>query len=154
MRGWDQKAAWLGLAIGIFLTILSLRLNFGSWNQPGPGFMPLGTGILLLILCLTYLGWSTWGRVEPTYLQKESPWPRENRAKLIGVLAALFLYTLLIPLLGYSLTTFLLMTYLFRLGDSGRWFNTIVMAGLTVLFTYLLFEKWLMVQFPKGILGI
>lgn len=153
MRAWDQRAGLLGTGLGIFLIALSLRLDLGSWNQPGPGFLPLLTGIFLAGLCLVYLVSSTMRR-DDDYLRKESPWPRENREKIIGVLAALCLYTLSISALGYLFATLLLLIYLFRVLEPGKWSVTLLQAVLTVLATYLVFEKWLMVQFPKGILGV
>lgn len=154
MRHWDQRAGLLGVGLGILMVIFSLRMDLGSWNHPGPGFMPLGSGILLIIFCMVYFIKFTWFIRDAEYGEKESPWPRKKWGRIIGVLGALFLYTFLLTALGYLLTTFLLMVYLFRVVEPRKWLATIIQAVLTVLLTYMVFEKWLMVQFPKGFLGI
>ncbi len=148
MRRWEQIAGLAGVALGALLVISSLRLKLGNWTQPGPGFMPLGLGLLLVTLCIFYGIGSFWRKNEGG--KKESPWPRENLGKIIGVLISLFLFAFLLPFLGFLSSTFLLMVYLFRVVESERWYVTIFKAALSVGITYVIFEKWLMVQFPKG----
>ncbi len=153
MQKWDKIASIVGIALGFFLSFFSYRLNIGHLNEPGPGFMPFVTGIVLLIMSIFYGLTSTWTRDE-NYRKQESPWPRQNLSKLIGVLAVLFLFAIFIDILGYILSTFLLMIYLFRVVEPEKWVITIVKATLSVLITYLIFDKWLMIQFPIGLLGI
>jgi putative tricarboxylic transport membrane protein len=153
MRRWDQIASFVGMGIGVLLVFSSLRLNLGQWTQPGPGFLPLCSGVLLIILCVVYGVWS-FGRKDESSQKKESPWPRENLGKIIGVLIALFLFAFLLPLFGYLLSTFLLMIFLFRVIEPERWPLTFLKAALSVGVTYAIFEKWLMVQFPKGFWGV
>ncbi len=153
MRRWDQIASFLGIALGTLLVISSLKLNPGQWTQPGPGFMPLGCGLLLISLCIAYGVGSIWTR-DDDYGKRESPWPRQNVGRLVGVLIALFLFSFLLTILGYLLSTFLLMIFLFRVVEPERWFITIIKTVLSVLVTYIVFDKWLMIQFPKGFLGL
>ena len=153
MRRWDQRASILGLGLGLLLAISSLRLDFGEWNQPGPGFMPFLSGMLLITLCFIYGVRAIWSRDEE-YNKSESPWPKQNLRKLINLLASLFIFTLFLTTLGYVLSTLFLMFFLFRLMEPEKWYISVIKAALIVLITHIVFEKWLMVQFPKGILGV
>jgi len=153
MRKWDRIASLLGISLGVLLVISSLKLDLGQFNNPGPGFMPFVSGILLTALCFAYGVRSIWIK-DDDYEKKESPWPRENWEKLIGVLVALFLFTFLLTTLGYLLSIFLLMIFLFWVGEPGKWIIIGIKAALTVLATYIVFGKWLMIQFPKGFLGV
>lgn len=148
MRRWDQTASVLGIVLGFLLVMSSLRINLGQWNHPGPGFMPLGSGLLLILLCVAYGARS----IRIKHRKQESPWPRENIGKLIGVQVALFLFALVLTTLGYLLSTFLLMIFLFQVVEQERWFITIIKTALIVFVTYVVFDKWLMVQFPRGFL--
>lgn len=152
MRKWDGIASFLGMSLGVLLVISSLKLDLGHFNNPGPGFMPLGSGILLTALCFAYGVQSIWMK-DYDYKKKSSPWPRGNLEKIIGVLIALFLFTFLLTTLGYLLSTFLLMIFLFWVGDPEKWISTAIKAALTVLVSYIVFDKWLMIQFPRGFLG-
>ncbi len=152
MRKWDQLASLVGIAMGFILILSSLKYEIGKWHEPGPGFMPLGSGMLLLALCAAYGIQSTLTKSED-YRKRKSPWPRENRGRLVAVVLALFLLTFLLLPLGYLLSTFFLMICLFRVIEPERWFVTIFKSALSVLITYIAFEILLMVQFPKGFLG-
>jgi hypothetical protein len=69
------------------------------------------------------------------------------------MIVAFCLWILAMPLLGYVIMT-LLVTYGFckimRL--EGQWKPLSVSAG-TALFIYLLFDYWLYIDLPRGILG-
>ena len=81
------------------------------------------------------------------------PWREIQWSKIILVLGSLFIYTLLLPEIGYLVTTAALLTLLFSVVGKPRvWLNG-MMAVVTVLGTYLVFHVWLDVQLPKGILG-
>lgn len=153
MRKWDRWASLVGIVLGFILIFSSLRYEIGKWNEPGPGFMPLGSGMLLVALCAVY-GFQSRTAKREDYKKTESPWPQKNRGRLVAVILALFLLTFLLEPLGYLLSTFFLMTFLFRVIEPEKWLVTIFKSALSVLITYIVFEKLLMVQFPKGFFGI
>jgi putative tricarboxylic transport membrane protein len=81
-------------------------------------------------------------------------WTGLGWKKNLLVLAALFLYVFLLEILGYMISTFLLMLFLFRAIKAQSWVVLIAGSVFTSLSTYFLFKFWLQVQFPVGILGI
>src|SRR4030042_879499 len=99
---------WLGA--GIFLSIQSTRYEIGSLVQPGPGFFPLGLGLLLALLSLVILAAET-GKVS---LKSQSTVPRSERAwmKVVLTLAFLLLAALCFEKVGYLLTFFFLVLIL------------------------------------------
>lgn len=149
MRKWDRIASLVGLVGGGGLILGSLRLDLGSLNQPGPGFVPLGTAVLVVALSLTYAVRSFQRAPDG----KESPWPKENPVRLIAAIGSLFLFGAALSSLGYVLSTFTLMTVLFLIAEPEKWLAALIKAVLSTAVTYLVFEKWLMVQFPSGFLG-
>jgi putative tricarboxylic transport membrane protein len=153
MRLWDQISSFLGMGSGILLALFSVKLDLGRLNQPGPGFLPLGASILLVLLSGIYAVRSFWTQDEG-YIKQESPWPQRNRGKIAGVLGALLLFVLFLDILGFIVTTFFLMLFFFRLGGPESWLATVAKAAASVLVSYAIFGHWLMVQFPKGFLGI
>ena len=153
MRVWDQWASLLGIALGVFVVIFSLRMNLGAWNRPGPGMFPLISGTLLIALCVAYGVQSAWTK-DADYIRKQSPWPRRNRLKLIGVLGSLLIYCFALDTLGFLIATFFLMIFLFWVIEAKGWVSPVIEAALAVLVTYIVFHKLLMVQFPKGFIGV
>ncbi len=132
------------LGLSLFIGWEAFRVGLGTPQQPGSGFIPLCVGIILFILSLAliYQNWNV--RVE----RKEVP------VRVVLALAALFAYSLVFERLGFVLSTFLLVGFLFRLGQARRWWVLIGMSALVTGIAYFIFGHVLSVFFPEGILGI
>jgi putative tricarboxylic transport membrane protein len=142
-------ALWLGM--GAFLAIGSLRLQIGTFSEPGPGFLPLWSGILLAGASVVHFFqlFKRGGDPESAVpFWKEVQWQRG--ALVVGGLVA---YAFTVEYLGFLLTTFLLMFVLFSLYDRKRWALAIGGSLAVITVTYIVFCVWLKVQFPVGILG-
>jgi hypothetical protein len=145
----NSSLFWVGASVLIILG--SLRLQFGVPQNPGPGFLPFLVGLLLLILSLALLMRSLRERKE-----KE---PAQARAgvknfKLFGTVAALLLFALIFPYLGFLLTTIPLMIFLSRAIGELKWKTSLAIGVLISFSMYILFKVWLKVQFPPGPWGI
>jgi hypothetical protein len=140
---------WVGASVLIILG--SLRLQFGVPQNPGPGFLPFLVGLLLLILSLALLIRSLRGRRE-----KESALATAGvkNFKLFGTVAALLLFALIFPYLGFLLTTIPLMIFLSRAIGGLNWKTSLAIGILISFSMYILFKLWLNVQFPPGPWGI
>jgi len=150
MKNYDRISSLVWLIFALYISIESLQLPLGSWRDPGPGFLPLGSGIVLGILsCTCYLRAQ---RRDSKENQKH--WYSGGRWKnLILVLAVLLAYTAFLEVLGFLLATFLLLLFLFRGIEPQRWVVSIGGSALTSFITYALFELWLKTQLPKGFIG-
>lgn len=87
--------------------------------------------------------------------EQKASWYSQTRWKnLIWVLLALFAYALVLDILGFLLSTFLLLVFLFHVGmEPQKWFWAIGGSAIASLSCYAVFELWLRTQLPKGILG-
>jgi len=144
---------WSGLVwlfFAVFIVVESFRLPLGSWRDPGAGFLPLWSGILLALLALIDYGQSR--REEESPGEKGEAHGGGSR-KFLWVVAALFGYAVLLEILGFILTTFLLLLILLRAGEPQRWAMALGGSVAASLLSYLLFEVWLKTQLPKGIFG-
>jgi hypothetical protein len=65
--------------------------------------------------------------------------------------SAPFFYYLFLEVLGYILTTFILMVLLLKAVESTRWRTVLLEAFVATFASYALFQLWLKVQLPKGI---
>jgi hypothetical protein len=73
--------------------------------------------------------------------------------RVLFVLLVLTIYARVMPVLGYLISTFLLMSLLFWILERKRIGFVLLYALLATLFTYLVFSKWLNCQFPHGLFG-
>lgn len=151
MNRYDFGSSLFWLSFSIFVLLESIRLGTGSLHNPGMGLMAFGASGLLGILSLALLVQTTCKR-EPFSLQPVFAgtfWKR-----VILILFALLVYSQLMPIGGYLITTFLLMTFLFRIVERQKIGWVLLLSILTTLATYLVFSKWLNCQFPDGLLGL
>jgi putative tricarboxylic transport membrane protein len=152
MKRYDQMSGLVWLIFAIYICIESSRLSFGSFHNPGPGFLPLLVGLLLGIFSIiVFLQATLSGKPQESL----PPWyPQERWKKLIWVLVALFAYAMCLETLGFLISTFLLLVFLFRAGiETQRWIWAIGGSAIASFSSYAVFELWLKTQLPKGFLG-
>ncbi len=150
MKRYDQISAIFWVLFATYICVESLRMPLGTWRDPGPGFLPLGSGLILGALSLVcYLQARLRKSEEP-----EDPWyPREKGKNLILALVALFAYVIFLEALGFLLGSFLLLLFLFRGIESQKWMVSIGGSALASFLCYVVFQLWLQTQLPKGVLG-
>jgi hypothetical protein len=124
-------------------------MGVGKPSNPGMGFMAFGAsgllGILSLLLFLrTYFQKKRPGALSPPFFSGR--W--KNVPLVLGVL---ILYSVFMPHIGYLISTFLLLTVLFWLLERESVFRPILLSGCSTLLTYVIFSKWLNLQFPEGL---
>jgi hypothetical protein len=139
---------WIGFAL--LVCVGSLRLELGTISDPGPGALPFGAAALLGILAVAHLANVTLRR--PGRDEGPSSFANVHWKKGLYVVIALFLYFFILPMVGYLITTFLLMVFLFGILERKRWWVVLLGSGLVIGLTYFVFEVWLMVQFPRGLI--
>jgi hypothetical protein len=141
---------WLG--IGLLLSIWSMSYPIGTLIQPGPGFLALALGILLILLSLIVLVRA----IASSFAVREAPlsspfggWKKIAFTVLVLILGAFFFERV-----GYLLTFFLLVIFLMRGAGSQSWKKIFLVAFCSVLGIYLVFVLLLEQPLPLGILGI
>ena len=150
MKKNDQMSSLVWLLLALYICTESMRLPLGAWRDPGPGFLPLGSGIILGILSgIAYLKASMSKSPEA----KGSWYSKERWKNLVVVVVALFAYAIFLEILGFLLATFLLLIFLFRGIEPQKWVVSIGGSALASFISYAVFELWLKTQLPKGILG-
>ena len=149
MRRRDLGAAAVLLAFGLFAVTQARGLRFGSVVAPGPGFFPL---CLAAALCLTSLALlvSAWqNELRPVAVVSAAG---GRRFAVMGTLAALLVYALVLEQLGFLLATFGLLVFFFKALQRQRWLVAVVGAVATALVSHLVFKVWLGVNLPGGLL--
>lgn len=149
-KEWVIYAAML--FIGVVFAIESLRLGLGSTHRPRSGFLPFFTcSLLSFITFFSLIKYFLKARGEKGKDRKEHF--GGNVFNLVIILVGLVIYVLVLPLLGYLLSTFVLLIFLFKAGGIRKWTFILLYAFLTTSITYLVFSSWLNLRFPKGSLG-
>ena len=142
------SAIWLLIAISVMIT--SVRLDVGEFSNPGPGFFPFWSAFCLGVLTLMVLGnhFSKKDAAEDTSIA--GIWETLNWGRNVVIVIALFIYCLVLPVLGYIPATLGLMMILFYTGRM-KILAVICASLLAVLLTYCLFYYGLKTPLPRSI---
>lgn len=139
------------VVISSFVCILSTRLGIGTFRSPGPGFFPFWSGIVLGAFGIIHIIKDVLkkrGKIKRTKL-----WEGPGLRRVILILASLMVYAILLKRVGYLITTFGLMTFLFSTAEGLKrrlWIP--ILSAAIVLVTYFIFCVWLKIPLPKGVL--
>ena len=140
------------LVVGLLLSFWSTLYQIGSLTQPGPGFYPLGLGILLIFFSLILLGQGI--RLSQT-TKKVSPFSISGDWKRVGyVVLVLLLLTFFFETIGYLSTFFLLIMLLMAGAGLRNWKRILLVAFFSALGVYLVFVLLLQQPLPRGFLGV
>jgi len=148
---YNRVAAIFFLAVGIFFALYARTVEIGSWQEPGPGFLPFWTGSVLAAMAVALLLGSyarkTWA-LRPSFFPRTDSWKR-----VLTTFLALIAYNLLLPHFGFTVTTFLFLTFLLKFIFPQNWVRTLLVSALGSTAARLLFINFLETQLPKGFLG-
>jgi hypothetical protein len=149
MRTHDLRSSLFWLLLALIIFIESIRMGVGRPSNPGMGFMALSASGLLGILSLLLFLRAHLRKEKPGALSVaffSGPW--KNISIVLGVL---ILYSVFMPHLGYLISTFLLLTVLFWIMERASVLQPIMFSACSTLLSYLIFSKWLNLQFPDGL---
>ncbi len=142
----ERLTALILLGFSIFYTLYALRLKTGTIKNPGPGFMPILIGILLLICTVLYLlhVFSIKSRV------KDAPDSQKNYLAVYGILVCTIAYPFLLPMLKFILST-LMVTFvmLIVLKPHRPVYNFAIAVGASIS-TFIVFGQILEIALPAG----
>ena len=150
MKTLDQTSSLFWLLVSILVFAESIRIGVGTVQNPGMGFMTFGASGILGVLSLVLFFQASLPKEDVPHkpLFAGRMWRR-----VLFVLLALTIYARVMPILGYLISTFLLMSLLFWILQRKRIGFVLLYALVATLFTHLVFSKWLNCQFPHGLFG-
>jgi putative tricarboxylic transport membrane protein len=141
-----SAAFWFALAGAVCYG--AVLLGLGSAAEPGSGFILFWSGAVLAALSLVVFADSIREAGEGRHELGSISWP-----KVFLILAALVFYGLLLERLGFILTSFLLLSFLLGTGEGAKWPTVLGVAIAAALGSFALFDLWLKIRLPQGVLG-
>ena len=136
--------------LGFSYCLGAIKYKLGTFQVPGPGFVPFLAGGLLALLGLA-LSISALLKAKPRI--EENLRKKEKAKNLLFPLGALVFYALFLERLGFLLDTFLFLLFLFKMAKPKIWILPIILSALIVTTAHFLFSVFLQTPFPKGMWG-
>ena len=135
------------LIAGAIIIGMSLKLGFGTLKKPGTGLVPLWAGLIILVsaVVMVFSGGKT-----------KAGGASFNKRELVTytLMTLVFIgWIVTMPFLGYIVGTFLCAICFSKIMGLSGWLRPFCLASGTTLFCYLLFDVWLYMDLPRGILG-
>ena len=157
MKGMKQRDSIMGgvwVLLGIIIAVWSATFPFGGLKAPGPALLPLGTGLVLILLGLILLIQT---RAKKDSSSGDSParlFPRGAPGRRVALtLAVMLASAILLQPVGFALTAFFLMLFLMRAIGQQRWRVTLFYSFVSSAGVLIVFKILLKTQLPEGFLG-
>ena len=139
-----SSVAWI--ALGGAFAFGALQVGLTLKGKPGPGFLPLISGLALIVIGLFVL--------VPALISKEGDEKTENNPgalrRVLLCLAGLLVWGSVLDLAGYIIATAVFMTFATRLLEPPKWRTSVLVGVLSALVSYFLFSVLMQVQLPQG----
>jgi putative tricarboxylic transport membrane protein len=135
------------MVLGVIILVVSWGYGFGTFRRPGPGLYPFLIGALVLFFSMILL-------ILEMKPKKSEPVFTEGGALIfIFMIITFCLWIVVMPFLGYVVVTFLATFVFSKIMRLEGWWKPLAISVGTALFIYLLFDYWLYIDLPRGILG-
>jgi len=138
------------LLIGIIVSLASIRLGIGRAANPGSGFMPFFSGLLLIFLSLLLV-------VQEIRKVRAKPSISFslNINKNLGILVCSFLvFIFVLQTLGYLISLSILLFVLLEATAPKKWISSLLWAIGVSICSYLIFSILLKCNLPRGIFNL
>lgn len=149
------------ILFGAVFLAYTTRYPLDTWENPGPAVFPLILGAVLTILGAGQLVLALWKFTRRNHREKQRDSGRSVResllrnsgeGKALRLIAVFILYLLMMQWIGFFVSTFLFAIISSRLTETTNWGRPMALSAGITLFCYLLFEVWLKLSFPRGVL--
>lgn len=152
MNRYDSITSLIWLLMSLVIVFWSLlTLKAGTFRHPEGGFLPLFCGLVILFLSIIVF-FQAKGKTKKA--EEESFWIKGSLINIFGVIVILVVYALFLERLGFIITTFGTMLFIFKQTIGTSWFIGILQSSIVTGACYFLFGFLLKIPFPRGWLGI
>ena len=135
------------IILGVIILIVSWGYGFGTFRRPGPGLYPFFIGALVLFFSMILF------ILEVKHMKSDPVFTRGGPLTFILMIITFCLWIVVMPFLGYVLVTFLATFAFSKIMKLEGWWKPLAISVGTAVFIYVLFDYWLYIDLPRGILG-
>ena len=149
-KTFDTIAGCVFLIVGMFFIVASTGISASSYgSKVGPNIFPTGLGGILVFLSVIVITQAR--RVQPAAKKGQ-----KNYKRFALVLSSTFLYILLFESLGYVISTFLYLVFVFQIMDRKKPLYAILIAAFfsaAVYTAYVIILQGTLPPFPEWLMG-
>jgi hypothetical protein len=156
----ERLSSLVVLLFGAGFLVYNLKYPLDTWGNPGPAVFPLMAGAVLVVLAAWELARDLLkpaptrneeGNAQRASL-KETFRVAEGEGRILLMIAAFVLYILMVKWIGFFVSNFFFVIIASRLIGARSWGGPVLLSAGIDLFCYALFDLWLNLSFPRGVL--
>jgi putative tricarboxylic transport membrane protein len=149
----ERIVSVIWLIVGGAVMHTSYGLGFGSGGEPGSGFLPMiAGGFICAMAVIVYI--QTYKNKKMAESRFADHWRGTDWHRAVILVLLTIAFISLIEVLGYFVTSILLLVIIMKALEKLSWFKSIFIPIVTVTLTYLLFTSMLDTNMPRGVLGL
>lgn len=149
MSLYEQLYNLVWVAVGIWICLQSTGLKVWGPVGPGAGFIPFVAALFIIVcgILLLLLEFSKGAAKD----SKDKFWEHPQAWKrIICILSGFFAMALLMPILGFFLTSFIIMVFLVRVVEHQKLIKVMILSFICCFSLYVFFNYILDIRLPKG----
>ena len=145
MRAADLTTSAVLLLLGAVVLFDAVRLGIG-WGTDGPksGFFPFWLAVVMMAACMAIAVQAVRQRIGAPFVT------REQLAPVLKVLWPAVAMVAATEVVGLYVASALYIGFYMRWIGRHRWSSVFVVAIAVPLLTFVVFERWFLVPWPKG----
>lgn len=147
----DRLSGLFWFVIGLGGIYGGLNLGLGSAREPGSGFLPIFSGVLISVMALVIFMRSFLVKGQRNL---RSFWHGVLLKRPVAVVIILVIYILIFKRVGFLISSFLFMMTILKYVEGLSWRKAVLISALSSGLSYSLFKLSLKVELPAGLLGI
>ncbi|MDF2636437.1 MAG: hypothetical protein K0R78_3311 [Pelosinus sp.] len=129
------------LVASIIYLCFAQHLTFGTIESPRSGFLPILAGGTAVVVSLLLI-------VKQIRSKKSVTNNKVDWSKFSFILIGLLFYITLFNIIGYLISTFIFLLYLFKIADTTGWRLPLLLSATSSAIFYLIFKYYLAVTLP------
>ena len=155
MRKYDLISGLAWLTVGVVFCKGSVGMGLGELGEPGPGFFPFLMSVCLIFFSsIHFISSLLQKKGQLNFGESKRFWPEsDGMKKILFTITSLFTFVFAMNYMGFVVITFLFMFVLLRFIESQKWRTVFLIACLTTVLSYAIFQLWLKADLPRGFLG-
>ena len=152
MRRANIISCLLMLLLAIYIIMQAIRMEYTIETAPGPGFLPMWTAVLMILIAGILLYKNTLGsKGQPA---QEPVFNKTSLSIILTVIGSSIGCMLITYVLGMLAAIGLMTGFLSRALGYKNWRSNITLAVLTPVAFWIIFQLGLQVDLPSGFLGM
>lgn len=149
MKKGNFVAAAIGFVFGVFVLIEAFLLPKGTNGVPGPGLFPIIISAIMILSSVALFLRSLKMKAEEDI--EIHPFSDDSK-RVYLVMAVLLVYLVVMPYVGFCVTTFVLMSALVKWFSAKKIVPCLLISAVVTAAVYLIFSKVLNVPLDFGLL--